>query len=146
MDKKNNPEVEVAWAIKAHTHAETYFKLISAFDSSKLKLTNYDDDIYRQFKRYFKTLQVKVIKEEEFKSEIAKARWRPFCNLFKNKVEDYNFGTLLRIDCDKGYNEENTILVTRIQFLAVEIARNRRHLNNLHIPKQSPTEDENQER
>jgi hypothetical protein len=37
-------------------------------------------------------------------------------------------------------------VVTRIQFYAVEIARNRRQLNKLHLPKQSPVEDESQER
>lgn len=57
-------------------------------------------------------------------------KWRPFCEKFKNQVEDYNFGTLLRADTTEDYTEENSILTTRIQFLAVELARNREGLND----------------
>lgn len=137
---QNNAEVEMIWAMKAQHQAETYFKLISAMDASRLRLTKYDDDIYRQFKCYFKALKVDVIRVEDFKSEDAKLKWRPFCNMYEGKVEDFNFGTLLRIDCNKGYDEENTILVTRIQFYAVEIARNRRGLNKHLSEKPASTE------
>lgn len=37
-------------------------------------------------------------------------KWRPFCNQFEQIVEDFNFGTLLRIDSNKEYTEENSIL------------------------------------
>ncbi|VDO93063.1 unnamed protein product [Schistosoma margrebowiei] len=57
-------------------------------------------------------------------------KWRPFCNEFEKKVEDFNFGTLLRLDASKGYCPENTCIVPRIQFLALEIARNRLGINN----------------
>ncbi|KAJ7356373.1 Protein pbdc1 [Desmophyllum pertusum] len=137
----NDAQMEMVWALKAHHQAETYFKLISAMDASRLHLTKYDDDIYRQFKRYFKMLKVDLLKVEDLKSEEAKVKWRPFCNMYEGKVEDYNFGTLLRIDCNKDYNEENTILVTRIQFYAVEIARNRRGLNKHFLEKSTSTED-----
>ncbi|XP_025026491.1 protein PBDC1, partial [Python bivittatus] len=56
-------------------------------------------------------------------------KWRPFCLQFEGAVEDFNFGTLLRLDCRRGYSEENTVLVPRIQFLAIEIARNREGCN-----------------
>lgn len=36
-------------------------------------------------------------------------KWRPFCLRFEGVVEDFNYGTLLRLDCSKGYTEENTI-------------------------------------
>lgn len=142
----NDANMEVMWAIKAHHQAETYFKLISAMDASRLRLTKYDDDIYRQFKRYFKMLKVDVLKTEDFKSEEAKVKWRPFCNMYEGKIEDFNFGTLLRIDCSKGYDEDNTILVTRIQFYAVEIARNKRGLNKHFSEKPSGTEVAAEER
>lgn len=142
----NEPGMEMVWAMKAHHHAETYFKLISAMDASRLRLTKFDDDIYRQFKRYFKMVKVDVIKVEDFKSEEAKVKWRPFCNMYEGKIEDFNFGTLLRIDCKKGYDEDNTILVTRIQFYAVEIARNRRGLNKQLLGKPAGTQDSLQER
>lgn len=39
-------------------------------------------------------------------------KWRPFCNHFESLVEDFNYGTLLRLDCEKDYTEENTIFGT----------------------------------
>lgn len=53
-----------------------------------------------------------------------------FCEKFKNIIEDYSFGTLLRADTKGDYSEANTILVPRVQFYAIEIARNRAGLNN----------------
>ncbi|NXR88964.1 PBDC1 protein, partial [Hypocryptadius cinnamomeus] len=57
-------------------------------------------------------------------------KWRPFCLAFEGVVEDFNFGTLLRLDARGKYSEENTIFATRIQFLAIEIARNREGCND----------------
>ncbi|NXG59653.1 PBDC1 protein, partial [Hemiprocne comata] len=57
-------------------------------------------------------------------------KWRPFCLGFQGVVEDFNYGTLLRLDCHQGYTEENTIFATRIQFFAIEIARNREGWNS----------------
>eukprot|EP00112_Aurelia_sp_Birch-Aquarium-sp1_P004690 Seg153.13 transcript_id=Seg153.13/GoldUCD/mRNA.D3Y31 product="Protein PBDC1" protein_id=Seg153.13/GoldUCD/D3Y31 len=139
----NDASYEYVWAIKTFKYAETHFKLISSFDPSKLRLTKFDDQIYRTFKRFFKNFKVDVINDSELKEEESKARWRPFCELFKGKVEDYNFGTLLRLDCSKGYSEDNTILVTRIQFIAIELARNRRGLNQIHLENGQTKENEN---
>lgn len=36
-------------------------------------------------------------------------KWRPFCLRFEGVVEDFNYGTLLRLDCRQPYTEENTI-------------------------------------
>lgn len=57
-------------------------------------------------------------------------KWRPFCEKFKDVVEDYSFGTLLRLDHSGEYSEHNSILVTRIQFYAIELSRNREGLND----------------
>ncbi|RTG86790.1 uncharacterized protein DC041_0004249 [Schistosoma bovis] len=90
----------------------------------------------------FSDIQLDVISEDSLKSEQSKAKWRSFCNEFERKVEDFNFGTLLRLDASKGYCPENTCIgriffylnvfctVPRIQFLALEIARNRLGINN----------------
>jgi len=59
-----------------------------------------------------------------------KVRWRNFIQSYQQKVQDYNFGSLLRASSRGEYDEENTIFVTRIQFLAIEIARNRLGLND----------------
>jgi len=75
--------------------------------------------------------------------------WRPFCNRFEGLVEDFNYGTLLRLDAERDYSEENSIFgllvshcssstttttfvspATRVQFFAVEVARNREGSND----------------
>lgn len=61
---------------------------------------------------------------------MGKVKWRMFCERFKDIIEDYNFGTLLRTDCAGEYSENNSMLVPRIQFLAIELARNREGLND----------------
>merc|ERR1712111_148687 len=45
-------------------------------------------------------------------------------------VEDYSLGCLLRLDSSKDYSEENTALAIKIQFFAIEIARNREGHND----------------
>ncbi|XP_041280648.1 protein PBDC1 isoform X1 [Onychostruthus taczanowskii] len=124
------PRVELAWAMKAHQHAQVYFNLISSVEPKFLKLTKVDERIYEEFRGAFRDLRVDVLDPEELKSEAAKAKWRPFCLAFEGVVEDFNFGTLLRLDCRGEYSEENTIFATRIQFLAIEIARNREGCND----------------
>ncbi|XP_061554688.1 protein PBDC1 [Phycodurus eques] len=126
----NDERLEVMWAVKAYNHAEVYFNLISSVDPKFLKLTKMDDDIYSTFRASFEDLDVEVLDPDRLKSAEAKERWRPFCNHYDGLVEDFNYGTLLRLDCRKDYTEDNTAFVTRIQFFAVEIARNREGLNN----------------
>ncbi|XP_068891473.1 protein PBDC1 [Aphelocoma coerulescens] len=126
----NDPRVELAWAMKAHQHAQVYFNLISSVDPKFLSLTKVDDRIYEEFRKTFRDLRVDVLDPEELKSEPAKAKWRPFCLRFEGVVEDFNYGTLLRLDSRREYTEENTIFATRIQFFAIEIARNREGWND----------------
>ncbi|XP_038022883.1 protein PBDC1 [Anas acuta] len=126
----NDPNVELMWAMRAYQHAEVYFNLISSVDPKFLKLTKADEQIYGDFRKTFGDLKIDVLDPEELKSEPAKEKWRPFCLRFEGVVEDFNYGTLLRLDCSKGYTEENTIFATRIQFFAIEIARNREGCNN----------------
>ena len=39
---------------------------------------------------------------------VCTQEWRKFIEPFKEQVEDYNFGTLLRLDCKDRYTEENS--------------------------------------
>ncbi|KAL4609293.1 protein PBDC1 [Arapaima gigas] len=126
----NDPQLEMMWAMKAYQHAEIYFNLISSVDPKFLKLTKVDDKIYSAFRESFPDLHIQVLDPEKLKSAEAKEKWRPFCNQFDGVVEDFNYGTLLRLDCQKDYTEENTIFATRIQFFAIEIARNREGYNS----------------
>ncbi|CCC14171.1 unnamed protein product [Sordaria macrospora k-hell] len=50
--------------------------------------------------------------------------------VYDKKIDDYNFGTLLRASPKTEYGEKETIFVPRMQFYAVEIARNRAGLND----------------
>ncbi|NXI10438.1 PBDC1 protein, partial [Irena cyanogastra] len=84
--------------------------LLSSVDPKFLKLTQEDERIYEEFRGTFQNLRVDVLDPEELKSEPAKAKWRPFCLRFQGLVEDFNFGTLLRLDSRGEYSEENTIL------------------------------------
>ncbi|XP_068633890.1 protein PBDC1 [Battus philenor] len=126
----NDETLEHLWAAKAMEHSDIYFNVLCSVDTRWLRLTPHDDLIYTHFRQDFPDMDVKYIKENEIKNSVNKARWRMFCEKFKNIVEDYSFGTLMRADTTGDYSEQNTILVPRVQFYAVEIARNRECLNN----------------
>ncbi|NXH52871.1 PBDC1 protein, partial [Rhabdornis inornatus] len=66
------PRVELAWAMRAHQHAQVYFNLISSVDPKFLRLTKVDDRIYAEFRRTFRELRVDVLDPEELKSQAAK--------------------------------------------------------------------------
>jgi hypothetical protein len=117
------------WATKAFQHADTYFNIICTIPCEKVKLTPKDDLIYNNFKAEFPDFKLDLINEQVFKSIEAKEKWRNFIAQFENEIEDYNFGTLLRNDCKEPYGPQNSFIVPRIQFLCVEIARNRLGLN-----------------
>ncbi|XP_022160587.1 protein PBDC1 [Myzus persicae] len=128
----NDGKVEMMWAIKAYEHAEIYFNLICSVDPKLLRLTPHDDKIYKEFRRLFPDLQIEVLDEEDVKNDSSKIKWRRFCDLYKN-MENYNFGTLIRKDVHGDYNESNSFIVIRIQFYAIELARNREGLNDIHF-------------
>lgn len=117
------------------------FQILCSVDPKLLRLTPHDDMIYKTFRETFPDMKVDKIREEELKSNEQKEKWRPFCQQFKDIVEDYSFGTLMRADCTGEYSEENSILTTRIQFYAIELARNKEGLNDIvrktYKPKES---------
>lgn len=131
-DYVNDPTLEMAWAEMAFRHSETYFKLLTAIECTKLRLTPRDDEILEHFHRAFPKLHVDKLDEAALKADLSKTKWREFCNTYEGVVEDFNFGTLLRLDAAGEYSSENTTLVPRVQFLAIEIARNRAGLNAVH--------------
>lgn len=108
-----------------------FFQLLCSVDAKLLQLTRLDDTIYKIFREEFPKLDVHVINEDQLKSAEGKAKWRPFCEQFKALVEDYSYGTLLRSDASNDYSEDNSILVTRIQFYAIELARNKEGVNDV---------------
>ena len=106
-----------------------FFKIIKSGNVADLKLTAYDDQIYEKFRTDFGDFNVQLVDEDVLKSDLGKEKWRSFCEHFRH-IEDYNEGTLLRSDAKCTENgPDSCILVLRIQFLAIEIARNREGFN-----------------
>lgn len=132
---ENNPDIEKQWAVKTFEHAETYSQTLIATIPQRIILTTKetDDKIYLHFRNVFPLLNVNVLDEEEWKSETGKATWRLFVNVYEGVVEDWNFGSMVRVNASNpayGDEGENAMFVTRVQFCAVEIARNREGCND----------------
>lgn len=97
--------------------------------------TRWDSEILQAFEEHFPEItgdeeRLRVIDEDAMKSPDGKARWRAFMTPFEKlgrsilgvwwrlahplsptplAVDDYNFGTLVRKDCEGDYSEENSI-------------------------------------
>ncbi|TVY75773.1 PBDC1-like protein, partial [Lachnellula suecica] len=127
----NLEDIEKQFAVKAVQHMSTYWAILEKVQGSKLRLTKMDDDIYEHLKADFPEFDpAKTINEDEMKSKTGKERWRKFMMAYEKKIDDYNFGTMMRIDPKFEYGEKETIFVPRMQFYAIEIARNRSGLND----------------
>ena len=88
----------------------TYWSILEKMPGSKLRLTKMDDDIYEHFKRDFPELNpAETIDEEKMKSKEGKERWRTFIMQYEKKIDDYNFGTMLRSSPKFEYGEKETI-------------------------------------
>ncbi|EJD01794.1 DUF757-domain-containing protein [Fomitiporia mediterranea MF3/22] len=133
---QNLVEIEKQFAVKAVEHAQVYWNLLEKVQPRELRLTKIDDEIFNDLSEKFPELVKEPydglikLNEEWMKSPDGKKRWREFIEAYNDKVKDYNFGSLIRTDCRDEYGEKNTIFVTRMQFCAIEIARNRLGLND----------------
>ncbi|GAB0099690.1 protein PBDC1 [Sergentomyia squamirostris] len=125
----NDHSLELLWAEKAYEHAEVYFNMLCSVDPRFLNLTPYDDIIYRTFREHFPDFDVSSVNEDVLKSTAEKVKWRAFIEKF-NKLDNFSYGTLLRPRSNEEFSADNSILVVRIQFLAIEIARNREGQND----------------
>ncbi|KAH7126991.1 putative polysaccharide biosynthesis protein [Dendryphion nanum] len=135
----NFEDIEKQFAVKVVQHMETYWNILEKIPGTKLRLTKYDDDIYEHFKKEFPDFDAKAtINEDEMKSKTGKEQWRNFINAYENKVEDYNFGTMLRASPNIEYSQDGTIFAVRMQFYAIEIVRNREGLNDWIYEKAHP--------
>lgn len=138
----NDPTLEGLWALKAVEHMQIHFNLICSISPKMLKLTPKDDVVYKEFRKQFPDMGIEVIDVDQLKNSEAKEKWRPFCNMFQDEVEDFNYATLLRLDAKKDYSDDNTLVVPRIQFLAIEVARNREGFNDSIRENYSKTDKE----
>ncbi|KAL2261152.1 hypothetical protein VTK26DRAFT_4626 [Humicola hyalothermophila] len=127
----NLEDIEKQFAVKAVQHMQTYWAILEKVKGSSLRLTKIDDEIYEHLKKDFPEFDpAATIDENEMKSKQGKERWRKFMMAYEKRVDDYNFGTLLRSNPKFEYGREETIFVPRMQFYAVEIARNKLGLND----------------
>jgi hypothetical protein len=127
----NFEDIEKQFAVKVVQHMETYWNILEKVKGSTLRLTKIDDEIYEHFQKEFPDFDASAtINEDEMKSKAGKERWRNFINQYEKKIEDFNFGAMLRASPKTDYTQEGTIFAVRMQFYAVEIARNRQGLND----------------
>ncbi|RAO71409.1 uncharacterized protein BHQ10_007421 [Talaromyces amestolkiae] len=128
---ENLEDMEKQFAVKAVEHLMTYWSILEKVPGSKLRLTKMDDEILEHFKREFPDFDpAETINEDEMKSKAGKEKWRNFMKEYEKTISDYNFGTMLRANPKTEYDQETTIFAMRMQFYAVEIARNRAGLND----------------
>ncbi|ODA79544.1 hypothetical protein RJ55_05138 [Drechmeria coniospora] len=127
----NMEEMEKQFAVKVVQHMQTYWSILEKMKGSTLRLTKMDDDIYNHLKQEFPEFDpAAVVDEDEMKSPKGKERWRKFMMAYEKLIDDYNFGTMVRNSAKVEYDEASTIFVPRMQFYAIEIARNKAGLND----------------
>ncbi|KAK1981628.1 putative polysaccharide biosynthesis protein [Colletotrichum cereale] len=131
QDADNLEDIEKQFAVKVVQHMETYWNILEKVKGSSLRLTKIDDEIYEHLQRDFPDFDpAATINEDEMKSKDGKDRWRKFMMAYENKVDDYNFGTMVRASPKFEYGQNEVIFAPRMQFYAIEIARNRKGLND----------------
>ncbi|KAH8881734.1 DUF757-domain-containing protein [Thozetella sp. PMI_491] len=127
----NLEDIEKQFAVKVVQHMQIYWSILEKMPGSKLRLTKMDDDIYEHLQKDFPEFDpAATINEDAMKSKEGKERWRNFMMAYEKKVDDYNFGTMVRSNPKFEYDQDTTIFVPRMQFYAIEIARNRNGLND----------------
>ena len=88
----------------------TYWAILGKMRGSRLRLTKIDNDILEHFRRDFPEFDAaETINEDKMKSKEGKERWRNFMMAYEKKVDDYNFGTMLRSNPKFEYGEKETI-------------------------------------
>lgn len=107
----NYPATDPAIAVQ---HMTTYWAILEKVRGSSLRLTKMDDDIYEHLKKDFPEFDpAATIDEDEMKSKTGKERWRKFMMAYEKKIDDYNFGTIMRLN-PKMENEQETTIFGRI--------------------------------
>ena len=106
----NFEDIEKQFAVKVVQHMSTYWSILEKVPGSKLRLTKLDDEIHENFKKHFPDFDpTATINEDEMKSKAGKEQWRNFVMEYEKKVEDYNFGAMVRANPKTEYGEKETI-------------------------------------
>lgn len=94
-------------------HMTTYWSILEKMRGSNLRLTKMDDEIYRDFQKVFPEFDpAATINEDEMKSKAGKEKWRNWMMQYEKKIDDFNFGTMLRASPKVEYTEKDTIFGT----------------------------------
>lgn len=89
---------------------QTYWAILEKVKGSSLRLTKMDDEIYEHLKTDFPEFDpAQKVEEDEMKSKDGKARWRKFMLAYEKKIDDFNFGTMVRTSPKVEYDEDTTI-------------------------------------
>lgn len=84
-------------------------KPTSALNKCTQSYSSIDDEILQDFETTFPEINLVHLDEEHFKTPAAKEKWRNFMNKYEKRVKEFNFGSLIRIDCREDYTEQNTM-------------------------------------
>lgn len=75
-----------------------------------MRLTKLDEEIFEHFKTAFPEFDPQeTIDEDKMKSKEGKEKWRNFMMAYEKRVDDYNYGTMLRSNPKFEYGEKETI-------------------------------------
>lgn len=85
--------------------------------------------LYKRFRANFPILDCSVVTESALKNEQAKEIWRGWMIASQGIVLDHDMMSLVRVNCEFPYEQWNTIMVSRMQFYCIELARNKEGLN-----------------
>ena len=89
---------------------QTYWSILEKVKGSALRLTKMDDEIYAHLKEAFPEFDpAATIDEDAMKSAKGKSSWRNFMMVYEKKIDDYNFGTMVRNSSRVEYEENTTI-------------------------------------
>lgn len=134
LEVENSGEIEMNGIMHAVEYMSDHWNmLVSSNDADALVLTAdraEDDRLYREFRAAFGAMDVLRTESRMLKDPRTQETWRAFMMAQDGRMEEFNMISLLRIDATLGYDDENTLLVPRVQFLAIEIARNREGVND----------------
>lgn len=115
QNAQNLVEIEKQFAVVAVEQAQTYWNLLASVKPRDLRLTKIDDEIFEDLSATFEDMlkepYTSLIKIDEnmMKNEDGKVKWRDFIARYEKKIKDYNFGSLIRVDANNEYSQDNTI-------------------------------------
>lgn len=100
------------WLPKAFSQAQIHIKLLLALGPDELKFSPLDEEIYQSFRREFPIFEVGLVEEdlhEAMQTGNASKQWINWVLEWKDKVKDWDQGSLLRKDPNQDYVSGNTV-------------------------------------